>query len=206
MVWTGRRRGIYSSWLDCERQVKGFVGARYKSFRTVEEAKNAFGTTYSDHRAAAASVGRWAGARTRPIVPSLSVDAACSGSPGRLEYQGVNTATGQRLFHAGPFADGTNNVGEFLAIADALRWLVNQDLAWPTYSDSETAIGWVLRGKCNTKLARTQRNAKLFERIKAAEGELHHIFANGRAAGKWPRVLKWDTGKWGEIPADFGRK
>jgi ribonuclease HI len=30
-----------------------------------------------------------------------------------MEYQGVDTQTGKLLFHQGPFAQGTNNVGEF---------------------------------------------------------------------------------------------
>ena len=29
---------IYNSWEQCERNVKGFKGARYKSFKTKEEA------------------------------------------------------------------------------------------------------------------------------------------------------------------------
>ena len=48
-----------------------------------------------------------------------AVDAACSGNPGPMEYQAIDLATGQRVFHFGPMK-GTNNIGEFLAIVHAL--------------------------------------------------------------------------------------
>ena len=38
-VKNGRNIGIYSSWSECEKQVKGYSGAEYKSFLTLKEAK-----------------------------------------------------------------------------------------------------------------------------------------------------------------------
>ena len=38
-VRNGRVPGIYMTWADCEKQVKGFGGAIYKSFPTEEEAR-----------------------------------------------------------------------------------------------------------------------------------------------------------------------
>ena len=40
-----------------------------------------------------------------------AVDAACSGNPGPMEYQGVDLQTGYPVFHFGP-VHGTNNIGE----------------------------------------------------------------------------------------------
>ena len=37
-----------------------------------------------------------------------------------MEYRGVDLATGKEVFHFGPVKDGTNNVGEFLALVHAL--------------------------------------------------------------------------------------
>ena len=126
------------------------------------------------------------------------MDAACSGSPGSLEYRGVLTESGEQIFHAGPFPDGTNNVGEFLAIILAMDWLINKKLDWPIYSDSANAIAWIKAGKCNTKLERLPSNMLLFDFIGRAEEALktYPVF----------KILKWDTQAWGEIPADFGRK
>jgi ribonuclease HI len=131
------------------------------------------------------------------------VDAACSGSPGPLEYQGVLTETGEQIFHAGPFPDGTNNVGEFLAIILAMDWLINKKQDMPIYSDSASAMSWVKAGKCNTKLERLPSNKLLFDFIGRAEEALQRETLR---VYKTFRVLKWDTKAWGEIPADFGRK
>ena len=42
-VRIGRNVGIYTTWADCEAQVKGYSGAQYKSFPTKEEAENFVG-------------------------------------------------------------------------------------------------------------------------------------------------------------------
>lgn len=207
VVWRGRRSGLFASWDEAEKQVKGFPGAQYKSFETREEAERAFSAEYSDFEGRASSQGKWRTARVKPEVPSICADAACDGSPGRLEYRCVQTETGAEILKAGPFADGTNNVGEFLAIFEAVRWLLGRGLNWPVYSDSSNAIGWVKAGKCHTKLKRTRANERLFDMIARAEKGLRaDLSNNGGNARRQPRVLKWDTAAWGEIPADFGRK
>lgn len=38
-VKNGRKTGIFETWAECEAQVKGFSGAVYKSFTTLQEAK-----------------------------------------------------------------------------------------------------------------------------------------------------------------------
>ena len=30
VVWKGRKTGVFTSWAECEKQVKGFVGAEFK--------------------------------------------------------------------------------------------------------------------------------------------------------------------------------
>ena len=42
-VRVGRNVGIYTTWADCEAQVKGSSGAQYKSFPTKEEAEDFVG-------------------------------------------------------------------------------------------------------------------------------------------------------------------
>ena len=58
---------------------------------------------------------------------AIAVDAACSGNPGPMEYQGIDLQTGTQLFHFGP-VKGTNNIGEFLAIVHALALLEKQNI------------------------------------------------------------------------------
>ena len=200
VVWKGRKTGIFSAWVDCEKQVKGFVGAQFKAFDSEAEAEAAYLANYDDYKGKASSHGRWKLADEKPILPSLCVDAACSGSPGKLEYCGVNTETGEEIFRAGPYAEGTNNVGEFLAIVHALTWQFKHNMHTPIYSDSENAIVWVNTGECRTKLKHSPKNAVLFALIRSAE--------NWLAENELPedKILKWDTNLWGENPADFGRK
>jgi len=199
VVWKGRKTGVFDSWNACEGQVRGFAGAEYKAFETHKEAEAAFTASYIAFKGKSATLGRWVKASVKPILPSICVDAACKGSPGPLEYRGVDTGSGDQLFHAGPFTKGTNNIGEFLAIVHALTWMVKHNSSMPVYSDSNNAISWVKAGSCQTQLKHTHTNAQVFAIITSAENWLadnSHEF----------EVLKWDTKKWGEIPADFGRK
>lgn len=138
--------------------------------------------------------------RLKDIVDfnAIAVDAGCSGNPGPMEYQGVYLGNGQRLFHFGP-VHGTNNIGEFLAIVHALALIKQKGWDMKVYSDSYNAILWVRNCKCKTKLARTPQTEHLYGLIARAEAWLMN---NKRHAP----VLKWETGAWGEIPADFGRK
>ncbi len=199
VVWRGRQTGIFSSWEEARRQVEGYPRAQYKGFARLEDAKRAWKAGYQASAGRPSSQGRWRTAARKPILPSLAVDAAARGPRGPLQYRGVRVDTEKEIFRRGPFPLGTANVGEFLAIVEALRWLDEHGLAWPVYSDSKIARGWVEKGRCRTQLPRTPQSRPLFERIAQAEQWLaehpHHA-----------PVLKWETRTWGEIPADFNRK
>jgi len=201
VVWKGRQTGVFRSWAECAAQVNGYPGAQYKAFDSRAAAEQAFGGAYADYKGkttvAAAAPGRgWQG---QVPTGSYAVDAACSGNPGPLEYRCVALDTGEQVFHGGPYAHGTNNVGEFLAIVHALAFLQQRGSASPIYSDSENALFWVRIKKCRTKLAAVPANAELFELIRRAEEWLAtHRYTNP--------LCKWQTDAWGEIPADFGRK
>ena len=198
VVWQGLNPGIYSSWEECLLQVKGVQGAKYKSFETRAEAESAFAEgapSYTPKTKAAEP------SKTLPadIKSAIAVDASCLGNPGKMEYQGVWAADGGPIFRVGPFEDGTNNIGEFLAIVHALAWMEKNNVNYTIYSDSRNAMLWVASRKCKTKLERTGRNDEIFNLIERAERWLNtHTF---RA-----KIIKWETKLWGEIPADFGRK
>jgi ribonuclease HI len=204
VVWDGNEPGIYETWEDTQLQIKGYPNAKYKSFKTLEEAEAAYHGTYEDN------ISR--GNRKKSIITidhalnpeiikdSISVDAACSGNPGKMEYQGVETISGQQLFHIGPLEGGTNNIGEFLAIVHAMASMEKKsDDKTSIYTDSRTAIAWIRNKKVKTTLKRTRNNHKIFELIARALKWLEtHKHRNP--------IVKWKTSEWGEIPADFGRK
>ena len=209
VVWSGAKPGVYTTWDEAKRQVAGFPGARYKSFPSRAQAEAAYRSGAAP--AAGAGAGE-ASAKTRPygtrgagapaaaiIKPSLSVDAACSGNPGKMEYQGVDTETKDRFFHQA-FELGTNNIGEFLGIIHGLAWLKAKGLhEVPIYTDSRIAMGWVAKKRCKTTLPRGRKTEKLYELIDRGEAWLKD--------NTWRNpILKWETKRWGEIPADFGRK
>lgn len=204
VVWAGFSPGIYDTWTACQLQVKGYDGAKFKSFDTLEEAQDAL------EASPYAYIGK--GGKGKPkekrdadaplptvvIDNSLAVDAACSGNPGAMEYRGVHVASRQQVFHFGPMY-GTNNIGEFLAIVHGLALLKLKGYDMPIYSDSVNAINWVKQKKCKTKLPRNSKTEELFRLIERAENWL-------RQNTYTTRILKWETKQWGEIPADFGRK
>ncbi len=201
VIWKGRTRGIFHTWDECQRQIKGFSGAQFKSYENLDAAEKALRAGYDASKSTAtiktssstkANIGS-------PILNSIAVDAACSGNPGLMEYKGVVTHNKKELFLKGPFAHGTNNVGEFLALVHGLAFLKKQNSDLPIYSDSKIAIGWVKKRRCNTKLERVPQNADWYDLIVRAESWLHNNTYT-------TTILKWETKVWGEIPADFGRK
>lgn len=229
VVWRGAEPGIYPTWAECERQVKGVQGARYKAFPTMAAAKSAFeagpppivrktttgnagadngnaGTGNGAVRTGDRVIDAYSKAQTaaRAYSPEIiqdayAVDAACSGNPGMMEYRGVDVRSRIQLFHFGPIW-GTNNIGEFLAIVHALALQTQQGTNFPIYSDSRNALLWIRQGKCKTRLERNPRSQQVYNLIERAEAWLK--------THHWQhfQILKWHTESWGEIPADFGRK
>lgn len=203
VVWEGRKPGIYSSWADCEAQVKGLGGAKYKSFASKESAENAYRDHHSEHygkkkveplltKEQLAKVGK-------PIMISIAVDGAGNNQKGTVEYRGVFTETETEVFRAGPFQDGTNNLVEFLALVHALAWCKKNKIEYPIYSDSRTAISWVRRKECRSKKARSNKNKEIYGLVdRAVDWLKSNSYSN--------KILKWETKAWGEIPADYGRK
>lgn len=208
VVWQGSHPGIYDRWEDCKKEIEGVKGAKYKGFPDRTSAETAFKEGPDNYwgKEVSAPVVDLSKAKEQPVSPAVAVDAACSGNPGKMEYQGLfvdfgtQPATTVQLFKSPVFENGTNNIGEFLAIVHALALFANQGNDHTAiYSDSKTAMSWIRAKQCRTKLARTDANARLFDIIARAERWLAtHTCPNA--------ILKWNTAEWGEIPADFGRK
>ena len=215
VVWQGNEPGVYDNWEDCKKQVTGVSAAKYKSFESLQEAQAAFQRPYNEillHPTLSSPRREQPmvdidengmtvvhlGSVPPPVLDSLAVDAACSGNPGMMEYQGVYVANRQQLFHfSHPRA--TNNIGEFLAIVHGLAYLKQHHLNQILYIDSKIALSWVRRKECRTKLPLTPQTADLWNIIRRAEAWLQN---NSYIT----EIRKWDTDHWGEIPADFGRK
>ena len=202
VVWKGNKPGVYTTWEECKKQVHGFQQPVFKAFQNKEIAEKAYTDSpnkyLGDNYIEPVMLSKYKNVGS-PIKNSLSVDAACSGNPGVLEYQGVDTNNNNLIFHQGPFPLGTVNIGEFLALVHGLALLKKQNSDIPIYSDSITAMSWVRKKAIKTNL---ERNAKTEELFKLVDRALIWIKSN-----TWNNpILKWETKAWGEIPADFGRK
>ncbi|MBT8221129.1 MAG: ribonuclease H family protein [Bacteroidia bacterium] len=202
VVWIGVKPGIYESWDECRAQITAFPGAKYKSFKTKQEAESAFRKSPADVIQRKTKSKSKAADLTKANIlwNSLSVDAACSGNPGIMEYRGVHTKTREEIFRKGPYYDATNNVGEFLALVHGLALLKKNDKPDTIiYTDSRTALSWIRNMKVKTTLKRNDKNDEVFVMIdKALKWLKNNPITNP--------IIKWDTKSWGEIPADFGRK
>ncbi len=203
VVWEGHRPGIYTKWSDCKAAVSGYANAKYKSFESFDVAKKAYNGNYEDYKGKTKPKATLTAEELQrigdPNLYSIAVDAASSGNPGKMEYRGVDTQTEKQLFHQGPFNQGTNNIGEFLALVHGLAYLKKKNSDRIIYSDSKIAIGWVKQKVCKTKLKRTPKNKEVFDLVDRASSWL-------RENTYTTKIVKWETKAWGEIPADFGRK
>ena len=216
VVWQGKKPGIYSDWGACKEQVVGVQGAQYKGFDSMAEAEAAsrlpYNSVVANNTSTASKTSQanvltiddngmtavMPGTENPPVLDALAVDAACSGNPGVMEYQGIYIPTRTRVFHYRA-EKGTNNIGEFLAIVHGLSYLKKHRLNQIIYSDSANAISWVRQKVCKSKLPEDASTAELWDYIHRAENWL-------RNNSYTTEIRKWDTDRWGEIPADFGRK
>jgi ribonuclease HI len=207
VVWVGHKPGVYRSWAECQAQTKGYPQARFKSYESEPEALAAFtkgwqkSLNFSGKSANTASSADDTNPASIPSInyDSISVDVGCSGNPGIVEYKGVDTRSGEILFYQGPIAKGTNNLGEFLAIVHALAYLKKQGSSKAIYTDSMTALSWIRKKQVATNLVRDASTEEIWSLVERALKWLqNNTYANP--------IIKWDTRKWGEIKADFGRK
>ncbi len=208
VVWEGKTPGIYNTWNECKAQVDGVANARYKSYESLQDAETALkagaNKSWGKGKAAAKTGGKSApkaaGAGAGEIdYDSISVDVGTRGNPGPVEYKGVDTRTGEILFYVGPIENGTNNLGEFIAIVHGLAYLKQLGSTKTIYTDSRTALSWLRNRKIASTLVRSPGTAKIWE---MADRALQWVNTNTYEN----KVVKWNTEEWGEIRADFGRK
>ena len=194
VVRNWRETGVFESRDIAKTLVSWFSWAKYKGFSSLQEAQYA--------------LEKWADEYYQPakkrherdiefVKKSIAVDAACSWSTKVMEYKGVDLLTEKEVFHFS-FHEGTNNIGEFLALVHGVSWLKQE---WKTdyslYSDSMNAIHWVEQKRCKTSYV--PHDEALMDLIIRAE----HWLQNNTYTTP---ILKWDTKNRGEIPADFWRK
>ena len=136
-VARGRNTGIFSAWFgpgNAESQIKGFEGARYKGFPTIEEARawlksmeSGSGSSSGKSSARKKSAAAASAAFREPVPEAGTVlmytDGGCSYNPGPGGYGVVILRDGQRLELSGGFRLTTNNRMELAACIEGLKTL-----------------------------------------------------------------------------------
>ncbi len=199
VVWQGKKPGVYTSWKQCQAQVRGFPAARFKSFTSKADAEQAFDMGYVQWVSNKLYIQELI--RTGTIIKdSICVDAACKWNPWNLERRCVRTSDQKELFRSLLYYEGTVNIWEYIALLRGMKRLLDNDKShWVIYSDSRTAMARVAKGKHNSLLNWTNTNAPLKHALEQRE-----LWLDKRK----PRITieKRNTKARGEIPADFGRK
>lgn len=182
-VKRGRIPGIYTSWKECEEQIKGFSDAKFKKFRTKELAEEYINVD-SELQTELPRIG-------------LAVDASLlKNNIG--EYQIYDINLGKIIHNSRIYQNTTVNIMEFLAIMYAIKLsstdpnYINIDI----YSDSATAITWIHKKAINSKSIPDEDTQKEIQ--ECIDYLNNSTFAN--------RIIKWSTQQLKDIPADFSRK
>lgn len=124
VVWVGKTPGIYSTWPEAERQIKGFPGAKFKSFPTLALAEEAYAQDKpATVRKPASPRAKVAATGKRSIADiEIYCDGACDPNPGQA-------GTGIAIYKSGALDQlwyglynpaGTNNTAELLGLYHAL--------------------------------------------------------------------------------------
>jgi len=134
----------------------------------------------------------------------IFIDASCIGNPWPMEYRWVNKQ-GKELFRSKLYPKWTNNIGEFLAIIDAIKYIQKREKQWYDidaiiYTDSQTALQRLASKKPKTTLPHDQQTKELLTKLNESLARLKTNDITNY------NIQKRDTAKHGEIPADFGRK
>ncbi len=149
-VAKGRTTGIFTSWPQAERQVKGFAGAKYKSFKTEKEAL-AFlkRPVYSSGKKTVrtgktGSKGVSTASKNYPKNTIIvHTDGGAIGNPGPGGY-GVVIKDGEQL--SGGFNRTTNNRMELMGVIKAMEALAGEQNPILLHSDSRYVINGITKG------------------------------------------------------------
>lgn len=184
VVWVGREPGIYSTWPECESQVKGFPRAKYRGYDDELTARAAF---EAGHDVGPDLLGREGELFPRAIAVQAEVSAT------ELGYVGVGTDTGNALFRVNTRERAPADVAEFLGVCHALALNAREGVRVPVYCSSDLALRWVRNKRCGMDLAALANARRVRELVERAEHWLSAHELNNP-------VLKWDHYARGAIP------
>lgn len=146
-VAVGRKKGVFIDWATTEQQVKGFAGAKYKSFTTEKEAlswiddpvyEKKTGKPTERKPAAKVNFGK------NDII--IYTDGGSINNPGPGGYGAVIEIDGKRQEFSGGFRRTTNNRMEMTAAIVALQEVGETKRKIHLFSDSSYLVNGVQKG------------------------------------------------------------
>ena len=149
-VLKGREVGIFTSWTTTESLVKGYPGAKYKSFKTLPQAKK-YLSGITDIKQ-----------KQKQKVPTIYTDGSCIDKVGGYGFVtlGFNTNSDQEFCGPVPYNPATNQIAELYAIYKAIIYCTSKNISKVIiYTDSKYSIGclsqwcfkWITNGWINSK-------------------------------------------------------
>lgn len=147
-VAAGRSCGIYTDWATAEKQVKGFAGAKYKSFTSEGEARAWLENPVYEKKTRPDTGTRSAGSVVTVPTDAVAVytDGGSINNPGPGGFGIVIEEDGQQREISGGFRLTTNNRMEMTAAIVALTHLQGCSRAIHLFSDSSYLVNGVEKG------------------------------------------------------------
>lgn len=148
-VKKGKKPGIYTTWPDCQKQVNGFPGAEYKSFKTKNEALIYMGektTSTSRTTASSNAIQLFSDGGSRNHGNKLGQHVK-KDDKAAWAYLIINH--GQKDFDSAGELGATNNKMEVLGLVNGLKKLIQtgcQDQAIDVILDSKYVLDAVTKG------------------------------------------------------------
>lgn len=146
-VATGRTTGIFDDWATAESQVKGFAGAKYKSFPTKEQALAWLEDPVWEKKAAkdkTKTVAKEVAVNEGDIV--IHTDGGSINNPGPGGYGIVMEKDGEQFEYSGGFRHTTNNRMEMMAAIVALQKVRTSRDRIHLFSDSSYLVNGIEKG------------------------------------------------------------
>ncbi len=162
VVWQGRETGIFNDWSTCKKQIDGFAGARYKSFKTLAEAEAAFaGQSVASagpvkKRASNQTVKTYTAAEiaAMKVDTKIFTDGGCEPNPGKAgSFVAVYRDNRIAELWYGLFnPNGTNNTAELNALHQAMimaKTELKDGKSVAIFCDSKYSIQFITQGAIN---------------------------------------------------------
>lgn len=208
VVWKGRETGVFNDWASCKKHIDHFPGARYKSFKTQNEAEAAFKGSPGTPASGQSSVKKKPGVKTYTAtdIESIEVDTkiytdgGCEPNPGEAGsglavYRDEHIS---ELWYGLYNPKGTNNTAELNALFQAMVMAEDEfkkQRSVAIFCDSKYSIqcvtqwaagwekkGWKKAGGEIKNLGLIQEMYALYQTLKAQIQILHvngHIGVEG---------------------------